>query len=208
MSTESTASRPPNLEIVQTRHGRRVVYFRKGKGPRIRLPDDLSSPEFAAAYEAAKLPIKNVRKCHGDKTRKQRTEAVVRRALRSARVRARRKNVPFDLDLDFLLALAEEQDFRCKLTGINFFARNNIKARIDPYTPSIDRIVPALGYVKGNVRIVIFAVNAMLLDWGEPLFIWIANSYRFWERNKTIKNSPAPFLPPHPEEKHLTKASG
>jgi hypothetical protein len=154
------------------------------------LPDDLSSPEFAAAYEAAKLPIKKVRQSHGDKTRKQRTEAVIRRALTSAGRRARRKNIPFDLDLDFLLALAEEQDFRCKLTGINFFARNNIKARINPYTPSIDRIVPALGYVKGNVRIVIFAVNAMLLDWGEPLFMWIASSYRFWERTKRLENAP------------------
>ena len=36
-----------------TRHGRRLCYFRRGKGPRVRLPDDPGSPEFEKAYWAA-----------------------------------------------------------------------------------------------------------------------------------------------------------
>lgn len=37
----------------RTRHGRSVLYFRRGKGRRLRLPDDPTSPDFEAAYRAA-----------------------------------------------------------------------------------------------------------------------------------------------------------
>lgn len=44
--------RPVFLHSELSRHGRRVWYFRRGKGPRIRLPD-YGSPDFADAYAAA-----------------------------------------------------------------------------------------------------------------------------------------------------------
>lgn len=44
---------PPYVYRERTRHGRWVYYFRRGKGTRIRLPDDLASPEFEAAYRTA-----------------------------------------------------------------------------------------------------------------------------------------------------------
>jgi hypothetical protein len=37
----------------KTRHGRPVWYFRRGKGARIRLPDEYGGPEFEEAYQAA-----------------------------------------------------------------------------------------------------------------------------------------------------------
>lgn len=45
--------RHPHLLREKTNRGRMVWYFRIGKGPRTRLPDDYGSPEFAAAYHAA-----------------------------------------------------------------------------------------------------------------------------------------------------------
>lgn len=51
----SMNEKPMFVEIERTRHGRRTVYFRVGKGPRIRLPDDMTSPEFAAAYKHSLL---------------------------------------------------------------------------------------------------------------------------------------------------------
>ncbi len=45
--------RPPHLHTELTRHGRRVWYFRRGKGQRIRIDHDYGTPEFMAAYEAA-----------------------------------------------------------------------------------------------------------------------------------------------------------
>jgi integrase len=44
--------RPPFVHSEITRHGRRVWYFRRGQGPRIRLPD-YGAPDFADAYAAA-----------------------------------------------------------------------------------------------------------------------------------------------------------
>lgn len=44
---------PPYVTRERSRHGRVMLYFRRGKGPRIRLPDDMQSPEFAEAYDAA-----------------------------------------------------------------------------------------------------------------------------------------------------------
>lgn len=44
---------PPYVYRERTRHGRAVLYFRRGKGQRVRLPDDPTSPEFEAAYRAA-----------------------------------------------------------------------------------------------------------------------------------------------------------
>jgi integrase len=43
----------PHLLHERTNRGRWVWYFRIGKGPRIRLPDEYGSPEFVAAYHAA-----------------------------------------------------------------------------------------------------------------------------------------------------------
>ena len=149
----------------RTRHGKVINYFRRNKGVRIRLPDDKDSEEFKQAYQAAwdAIPIGDVRNMPvtAVERRKQRTEATLRGSFRSARTRARTKGVPFDLTLDFLLDLALEQEFRCRLTGIEFFANNDANCRVDPFIPSIDRIVPERGYVQDNVRLVIYALNAM-----------------------------------------------
>ena len=45
--------RPPFVYPEKSRHGRDTLYFRRGKGKRIRMPDDMQSQEFARAYEAA-----------------------------------------------------------------------------------------------------------------------------------------------------------
>jgi enterobacteria phage integrase len=44
---------PPFVELWRDRHGRIRVYFRRARGPRIALPVDIRSAEFAAAYHEA-----------------------------------------------------------------------------------------------------------------------------------------------------------
>ncbi len=44
---------PPYVYREKTRHGRWVLYFRRGKGRRIRLPDAFGAPGFDDAYQAA-----------------------------------------------------------------------------------------------------------------------------------------------------------
>lgn len=171
------------LQFETDRHGNQKVYFRKGRRQRVRLPDDTGSEGFQRAYRMAlaDLPVPDVRDIEPTKIelRKQKTEKKLKSALAGARARARAKGLEFDLDIDFLLELAEVQDFKCSLTGIEFFHKTDCRTNVDPCTPSIDRIEPELGYVKHNVRIILYAMNAMLLDWGEEIFIKIANSYRY-----------------------------
>lgn len=45
--------RKPYVQRERTRHGRVVWYFRRGTGPRIRLPGDYESPEWLDAYMQA-----------------------------------------------------------------------------------------------------------------------------------------------------------
>lgn len=45
--------RKPYVQREKTRHGKTVWYFRRGDGPRIRLPGEYESREWLAAYEAA-----------------------------------------------------------------------------------------------------------------------------------------------------------
>lgn len=160
------------------------------------MPDDMQSTAFHICYSAALAgePVPDYRFMLTTPIEERRTRSVatINGAFRSARTRARVKGVPFDLDRPFLLSMAEDQRFRCALTGIEFFAANVRASRVDPYTPSIDRIIPSLGYTKGNVRLVIYAANAMLLDWGEELFVRVANSYRTWERTNKGRSVPAP----------------
>ena len=40
-----------------------------------------------------------------------------------------------------------------------------------PYSASVDRINPRLGYTKGNVRFLLFAVNTALNEWGDDIVI-------------------------------------
>jgi integrase len=47
--------RPPFVELWRDRHGKVRVYFRRGKGPRLPLPDAIGSEEFNATYHAALL---------------------------------------------------------------------------------------------------------------------------------------------------------
>jgi integrase len=45
--------RPQYIETFLSRHGKRMWFFRIGKGPRIRLPDEYGSPQFQKAYREA-----------------------------------------------------------------------------------------------------------------------------------------------------------
>lgn len=59
-----------------------------------------------------------------------------------------KKHVPHDIDGDYLLQLFNEQKGRCHWLGIPLVP--SINAR-DPQRPSVDRLQPELGYVRGNV---------------------------------------------------------
>ena len=83
----------------------------------------------------------------------------------AARIRAKKKGIPFNLTAT---DVAEFQAIinigKCELTGVKFTV---ISGKRSATSPSLDRIVPELGYVSGNVRVVCHAINAGMGDWGE-----------------------------------------
>ena len=92
--------------------------------------------------------------------------------------RCLKKGIPFDLDQHEDDLNARLKVGVCELTGLP------LRVGHGPRTwdsPSIDRIVPSLGYVHSNVRVVCVAANAALGDWGETVFRKIATAYL--ERN-------------------------
>lgn len=66
-------------------------------------------------------------------------------ALQSARNRAKKKKLPFNIDVDYLMEIYPK-DGKCPVFGIDMEFGG-----VQNTSPSLDRIHPALGYVKGNV---------------------------------------------------------
>lgn len=76
--------------------------------------------------------------------------------INSARTRAAKKGLAFDLTPEWA---ASRWTGRCELTDIDF-ACGQPKGTPRTYWPTIDRIRPELGYVQGNCRFILHAVNA------------------------------------------------
>jgi len=172
-----------------TRHGKEVFYFRVHDGQRLRLPP-LDHPNFASEYAKAvkDAPLPHVGQMPRASTifRKQKCEKAIIQSLKSARGRSLRKSLPFDIDRDWLLDKLIEQDFCCAMTGIQFFSAHISKGKKNPFAPSLDRIDPALGYTRANVRIIVFALNAMMLDWGPKVVDQVVNSARIWRTKRML----------------------
>jgi hypothetical protein len=71
--------------------------------------------------------------------------------LNNARTRARKKGLPFDLVVEDL-AVPDV----CPALGIPLIKR---VGRFHNNSPTLDRLIPELGYVKGNVRVVSYRAN-------------------------------------------------
>lgn len=96
--------------------------------------------------------------------------------IKSAKKRAKKKSIEFNIDIEWLTLQFEKQNNRCALTNIEFYipTERNIK---NPFSPSLDRIDPTKGYTKNNVRVVCYIVNCALHNFGEEIFNYICNQY-------------------------------
>lgn len=94
--------------------------------------------------------------------------------LNNASDRAKRAGLPFDLDREWL----EEKlkPMICELSGLSLERVPRGRFRIHPFAPSLDKIVPELGYVKNNVRIVAFIVNRARSDYGDDILMAMAEA--------------------------------
>lgn len=76
--------------------------------------------------------------------------------LAAARARARARVLPFDLTIDDITLPAH-----CPVLGIPIAVGHG---KLSNNSPTLDRIVPQLGYVRGNVAVISYKANAIKRD--------------------------------------------
>jgi hypothetical protein len=86
-----------------------------------------------------------------------------------AKARAKDKNLPFDIDLDYVRSMVGENAelaFHCPVFGIplDWSRIRNNGNRALPNSPSIDRIDPARGYIKENIWVISHRANTIKND--------------------------------------------
>jgi hypothetical protein len=101
---------------------------------------------------------------------------IIKIRVLAAKHRAIRKNIEFDIDVNFIHELLKKQNGLCKYTGVlldinNVDTNNNSHMNINSL--SIDRIDSSKGYTKDNVVLVTAIVNSMKNDLSENEFIKI-----------------------------------
>ena len=101
---------------------------------------------------------------------------ILDRLFLAAKKRATHDGRDFSITRDELTRIAQRQGWRCAVSGIEFShdkARDHFRS---PWRPSLDRIDASRGYVPGNVRLVLVAVNIAMGEWGEATFLEIARA--------------------------------
>lgn len=157
-------------------------YFRPPPGMQLpddvpnRLPDDPAEAEARAEeLRALCVPFGLVR----SRGRNGAIEALTLEGLARAKKRAAVKEITFDLKPEDVIRTLRKQQYRCALSGLPFKTEavgGGEGPWRAPMRPSLDRINSNLGYLPGNVRIVLVAVNVALSDWGEDVLITIAHA--------------------------------
>lgn len=90
-------------------------------------------------------------------------------ALRTARKRAEKAGVAYDLH-DHIAVLRSRWDRQvCELSGLPLDLTMTGRIGAKWNSPSFDRIEPADGYVLGNVRLICYGLNALFGNWGEDV---------------------------------------
>lgn len=185
--------RPPHL-IREKARGKYVWYVRIGKSERVRVRSEFGTEPFWVEYRAAidhlcrdgaPTSKPSAGFARGDSLA-QKVEASLKVRFLSAKGRAKDKERDFSITLDWLLAKARRQGFRCELTGVRFFSEYDGPANRNPYAPSLDKIDPRGGYTPDNTRILCVAANIMLQDWGEDVLRTILRSYRGEARGVSV----------------------
>lgn len=74
---------------------------------------------------------------------------------------AARSNVPFALSFRDFLQCWEESDKKCPILGTNLDLQGGRRGADPDCLPSLDKIIPELGYVPGNIRFISATANRM-----------------------------------------------
>lgn len=95
---------------------------------------------------------------------------VAQKLYSGAQYRAKIRALPINITKADVDALLTASGGRCEVSGVELSYKKFNASRRAPFSPSIDRIIPSLGYVVGNCRIVACCVNAAMGEWGQEVF--------------------------------------
>jgi len=93
-----------------------------------------------------------------------------KRIWKAAKDRSSKHGIPFNIEVSDVV-IPEV----CPILGIEIVCGVGSGKGAGPGSPSLDKIVPELGYVKGNVQVVSFKANAMKRDATKEELIQFAN---------------------------------
>lgn len=100
--------------------------------------------------------------------------------LSSAKSRAKKYGIPFDLVLDDIYIPKS-----CPVFGVPFESGFG-KGKPNPNSPSLDRMVPEKGYVPGNIMVICDRANRIKRDGTPEEFHRLAQFLRAFERMKNL----------------------
>ena len=103
--------------------------------------------------------------------------------------RAKQKNIPFNLTVEYLHSIAVEY---CPIFKTPFDWGLDSKGR-GGERPSLDRIIPELGYVKGNVAFISMRANLIKQDVTDKELYAVANWIH--EKRKYVKENTTTPVP-------------
>ena len=92
--------------------------------------------------------------------------------LRRARTGAKSRGKKFGLNERVIKEIVRRAGGRCEVSGIPFSAVE--VAGVRPFAPSLDRVDSTKGYLPENCRLVCYAVNVALHQWGDEVLLRIA----------------------------------
>lgn len=110
-----------------------------------------------------------VRRRAREAIRDKRLQFTAKFLIRSAKSRAAKKGIEFDLTLEWA---NDRWTGKCELSGIEF---RQSTGRQNPYSPSIDRIDGSKGYIQGNCRFILSAINYLKANGTDEQMFHIAS---------------------------------
>ena len=110
----------------------------------------------------------------------------IRTKASSIKSSCKKRGIPFDIDTLYLLSIWESQVGKCYYSGLDLGRTIPQKEYQCWDAPSIDRVIPSLGYVKGNVRWCCSAVNSFKGTLDDKAFAEIISKIKWWKHDSLI----------------------